>query len=503
VTDSAGATAASLENINVANAIQPTLTGVTVYPDSTDSQYATITSSDGSQIDLWGTKDSTGMPTGEQTVQIQLSNGSGATYEFDDSGNLLHVFGSDGTLLSFDWQTATTANVIAYLPDGTSLAAPEPVSLNAVPAIARAPKGVPSTTRTRAAATSLDMNALLPNDFVAQVSRCGQPLLDANVQLYIISPNLSFPPRTVSGPANFALPGGGTAYPTGQYVIPAPVEISNTQTESAVSLCEDVATNPIFVNISNTFNTFSNAQTLITASCYALAGAAAYVAPPLAPGIVSACELDLTAYEAGSTGYSAGSALSGSTNSLMNFCQNSIPKAVNSINNSFPLNIQTTIQVAGAPTVYIPSSTTSTTYPGTGPFPGGGVLPPLSYDFNSLGMCGLEGTWNGAWSYVGAGSQHRVHSGGLSATIALSTSAANAYDLQLTVSDSHGETAYNFPGVLVSESDLGAVFSFGPAVIDGQTGTATGYLGPKGQEVSGSFIWSDGTRSGSWILEKQ
>jgi hypothetical protein len=102
-----------------------------VYPDSTDSQYATITSNDGSQIDMWGMKDSTRMPTGEQTLQIQLSDGGGATYEFDNNGNLLHIFSSDGTLLSFDWQTATTANVVAYLPDGSSVTNGEPVSLSA------------------------------------------------------------------------------------------------------------------------------------------------------------------------------------------------------------------------------------------------------------------------------------------------------------------------------------------------------------------------------------
>jgi hypothetical protein len=502
VTDSTGVAATSLENINVANATQSTLTGVTVYPDSTDSQYATITSSDGSQIDIWGLKDSTGMPTGQQSIQIQLRNGSGASYEFDNNGNLLHVFSSDRTLVSFDWQNATTANVVAYLPDGTSLTngAPFTVSASAIASAQTMSRMSPA----RAAALP-DVSSLLPNNFVVQVSRCGQPVFDGNVQLNVSSAKLSFPPRTVFSLPNFPVP-GGTVYPPGQFVFSVPVAVPSTVTASAVSMCNAVANDPVFNLISSTYKTFSKTQTVLMGACYALAGAAYSAGPfgvPLAAEIVETCTLDLTAWEAAETAYDAGDLVKGNESSLQDFCNTTIPNIANSINSSDPLNIQTKIQVTGVSPVYIPSATTSTTYPGTGPFPGIGGMPPLSYNFNTLGLCALAGTWGGSWSYVGAGSQHRLHQGELSAIITLSTSVSSAYDIQMIVTDSHGTTSYSFPGVLYQESPLGAFFTFGPAAIDGQTGWASGYLGSSGLEISGSFKWSDGTRSGTWLLQKQ
>jgi hypothetical protein len=151
-------------------------------------------------------------------------------------------------------------------------------------------------------------------------------------------------------------------------------------------MCNAVANNPLF----QLSQAYSTVQTIVTAACYALAVAA----PPLAPEIIASCNLSLTAWAATKAAYGVGNLLSG--NSLQNCCSNTIPDIANSINSRDPLNIQTKIQVTGVSPVYIPSATTSTTYSGIGPFPGVGGISPLSYDFNTLGLCALAGARQGA-----------------------------------------------------------------------------------------------------------
>lgn len=76
----------------------------------------------------------------------------------------------------------------------------------------------------------------------------------------------------------------------------------------------------------------------------------------------------------------------------------------------------------------------------------------------------------------------------------------DAYDIDLSVTDSKGTTGATFPGVATSETDLGYTFGFGPVVIDGVTGTAAGYLTPDGKAMSGSFT---APGAAGWSMSKQ
>jgi hypothetical protein len=121
-------------------------------------------------------------------------------------------------------------------------------------------------------------------------------------------------------------------------------------------------------------------------------------------------------------------------------------------------------------------------------------------NFDQGGVCDLAGNWSGACNRIDQ--QGKSHSGALSAGIA-DTSTQDSYNVNLAITDSNGTTDYTFSGQQTSESDLGFIFGFGPATIDGVTGTAVGVLTPDGKAMSGYYAGQAPGSSGGWSLIKQ
>jgi Putative Ig domain len=470
VQDSGGNLASASESITIIASPQVNITTVTVHTDSPDPQFATIVTDDGSQINLWGDKDSNGLPTTVRTVQVQGPSGNSATFNFDTNGNLVQWGTGSGTVFSLDWQSSTVANFVAYTADGTAIVGPTQITFpsTATYALRRIRAG-------RIRPNVLDPVAL--NTFEVQVNRCGKPVVDASVELSVQSA-LMPSPQFVTAP----LPSDGT------YEMDVPVLISNSVVATATDLCDYTAT---------VLAPISKAQTIIATGCMIATTATVIASDGLA--LPAEAAIDAECVAAAGLWYEVTAVMNAvspsPTSLLQNFCTNGIPAVVHAINSS-TVNITVTASVPGNPA----QTVGPTSYSGTGPFPGTGIVPPIVMNFDLGGVCDIAGNWSGGWTRVGQSG--RVHSGALSAGIT-NTSTPDSYDVSLAVTDSSGTNNYTFSGEQTSESDLGFTFGFGPATIDGVTGTAVGFLTPDGRAMSGYYAGQAPGSSGGWSLIKQ
>jgi hypothetical protein len=69
--------------------------------------------------------------------------------------------------------------------------------------------------------------------------------------------------------------------------------------------------------------------------------------------------------------------------------------------------------------------------------------------------------------------------------------------------DSKVTGKYTSSGEQTSASDLGFTFGFGPATIDGVTGSAVSFLTPDGKAMSGYYAGQAPGSSEGWSLIKQ
>jgi len=484
VQDSTGTTATASETITIIGTPQVNITGVTVHPDSPDSQFVTVTTDDGSQIEMWGDKDSSGMAADLRSLRVQTSDGTTSTFSFDSTGHLLQFGPSTGTVFNLNWQSDTSATVVAYTADGTAIAGPLQISLasspatNSVPAIGKLAGDPKGTSRRRSKTLDIGLDTEVPqNNFEIQVNRCGLPFDGAVVALSVQSSVLPTSSLAI-GP----LTGSGT------YDIAVPVAIPSSVVAPTVAFCDSVA------NYVSSFITYwSNDKVALAQTCMVMTAAAVITSGPA--GLAAATEIEAACVAALGALYEADAiegVVSPSTPAVLeSYCNNGIPAVAAAIN-ATTVSIQATVQLPGIQ----PVTLGPTPYGGLGPFPGSGVLPPLVVNVDTLGVCDIAGSWAGGWSRIDQ--MGMVHSGGLSAGIT-DTSTPDTYDVALTVTAKSGSGSTNFSGVATSETDLGDTFSFGPAVFDGYTGTAVGYLTPDGKTMSGSYTPAI---DGAWSMIK-
>jgi hypothetical protein len=475
VQDSAGTVASTNESIVIAgpSTTPPNITGLTIYPDSSDSHYTTVTTDDGVQMDMWGDKDSNGLAIALRSLRIQASDGTANTFSFDSTGNLVQFGPENGTTFNLDWQNGV-ATVVAYIPSGTAIAGPAQFTLAQTTASAKR-KAALSTKRQAAAMRILSKDTTLPsNTFEVQVNRCGRPFDGAQVSVIaqdsILLPRLSIAPVTGSG----------------TYDVIVPVTVPNSLIAPTVAECDYIA---------GLFQGWNNIQTTAAQVCMGLTIVAVVASDlavlPAAVEIETDCALALdgiiSAYEVSAVM----AAISPST-PYKTYCDTGIPAVASAIN-SATVTVNATVSIPGVQTVAL--GPYGSTFPGSG-------LPPAVVNLDKLGVCDIAGSWQGGWARTGIIHNNGVavtHSGALAAAIS-DTSTPDTYNIDLSVTDSRGTTKVSFPGVPTSESDLGFTFNFGPAEIDGVTGTAAGYLTPDGKGMSGNFT---APGAAGWGMVKQ
>lgn len=457
---------------------QVNISNVTVHTDSPDPQFATIHTSDGTLINIWGAKDSNGLPTAVRTIQVQGSNGKSATFNFDTNGNLVQWSSGSGTVFSLDWQSSTVANFVAYTAGGTAIAGPTQISFPTATATA-ARRVIATTPKSEGMETTPKPEVLDPvasNTFEVQVKRCGRPVVDASVELSVKGSLLPLP-QFVDAP----LPSDGT------YEMNVPVLIPTSAVASATDLCDYTA---------SVLAPITKAQNIIAVGCFA-ATSATVIASDLAVGpaageIDTECVADLDLmYEVSAVDDVVDP---DQPSLLQTFCSQGIPSIVHATNSS-NVQIAVTASVPGNPA----QTVGPITYSGTGPFPGSGPEPPIVMNFDQGGVCDIAGQWNGSWNR-----RHKdgtLHLSDLSADVT-DTSTPNSYDVDLAVTDSSGITNYSFSGDQTSETDLGFTFGFGPATIDGVSGDAVGFLTPDGKAMSGYYVGLAPGAAGGWSLIK-
>jgi hypothetical protein len=401
---------------------------------------------------------------------VTSADGTSGTFNFDTSGHLLRFGNSAGTVFSLNWQSDTSATVVAYSAGGTAVVGPTQITVP--PTVAA---GAVRQRNSRTLATSA---APSQNDFQVQVTHCGKPAQNAAVSLDAAG---AITPNDID-----TVIAEQTA--PGTYDAQIPVLIPSSVVAPTVALCDNAA---------NALQAVSNLKNVIGIVCMGFT-AAAVVASDGA-GALAAAEIDTACVQSLGLFYEVNAVLSivsPSTTSLFRmFCDTGIPAVANLINNSTVI-ISVTATIPGQPA----KIGSFTAYGGQGPFPGSGLSPTL-INFDTGGACDIKGNWKGGWSRVDG--QGKNHAGGLAAAIADAAATPGAYDVALTVTDNHGSTGYNFFGEPTDENQLGTFFGFGPAVIDGVTGTAQGVLTPDGKALSGSFSGAAPGASGGWSMIKQ
>ena len=484
VQDSAATMATGNESITIAGptagAPQANITGLTVYPDSSDSHYTTVTTDAVAQIDVWGDKDSNGLVTSLRSLRVQGSNGTLNTFSFDSTGRLVRFSDESGTTFNLSWQSNTAATVVAYTTSGSAIAGPMQLTLSSAATAMHPTQSKTKSSPVDMSATALPHAGALPsNIFEVQVNRCGKPF-DSALVTVLANDTLSVP--RVS---DASVTGSGT------YDVAVPVTVPNSVIASTIVFCDSVA--DWFQPFQPLLQSWSNAKISVGQICMGLT-AAAVVASDLAV-LPAEAELDAACVGALGSLYEVQAVMSAVSPTMpspyKNWCDTGIPAVANAIN-AATLTVSATVTIPGAPSEslgpYVGSS-----------FPGSG-LPPAVVNFDQVGICGIAGNWQGDWGRVDG--QGHSHAGTLAATIT-DTPTPDTYDVALSVTDSNGTAGYSFSGVGTSETDIGGLFSFGPAVVDGVTGTAAGYLTPDGKALSGSFTGNAPGGSGGWSMTKQ
>ena len=481
--DSTGATAVANESLTVVGPpSQVNITGVTVNSGSTDSQLATVTTDNGSQIGMWGDKDSNGMVTALRSIALQTPGATPTTSTFtmDGSGNLVQFQPGDGTVFNLTWQNATTATVVAYTADGTAIIGPVQIT---VPPAASAAKARQHTVMTRAAGGLPPSPPNDQNDFQVQVTHCGKPAEDAAVSLQVTSP--LFPT------ARFL--NAEQTVPLGTYYAQIPVVIPDSVVASTVSYCDSAADWVGFL-----YNQWTSTKNAISTTCTVMTTAAVVSSLVTGPaGLAIAAEIETACGVALDSWLFIGGVAAVTSpqtppppSPLRAICDKGVPYVADLINDTIVF-IQATATIPGQPA----SISQNLAYAGQGPFGS------ITINFDTGGACDIQGNWNGGWSRVDG--QGEIHAGALGAAISDSIATTGVYDVALTVTDSNGSTNYTFTGEPTGEDSTGTFFNFGPAVIDGVTGTAEGYLTPDGRALSGSYVGNASGAIGGFSMVKQ
>jgi trimeric autotransporter adhesin len=92
-------------------------TGFIYINDLTDSRLFQYQAGGGAQISLWGTRDSTGNPTGITGFRTTSSNGSYQDFAVDSLGKPTQIGPSDGSYFGLNWTSTSTATMTGIASD--------------------------------------------------------------------------------------------------------------------------------------------------------------------------------------------------------------------------------------------------------------------------------------------------------------------------------------------------------------------------------------------------
>jgi len=165
---------------------------LTVYSNPTDSHGFSAALSDGSKIDYFGVKDSTGVMESISSVALTRPNGAATVATYNSSGLPVSVHGSGGGSLLILWTSATTGFATAVSPDGKTKVGPVPFTLPTNGAnfdfkSRRPMRGFENARRRQL--THNTSGTFTPPVATVQVTDCaGEPVENATVQLFYSPP---------------------------------------------------------------------------------------------------------------------------------------------------------------------------------------------------------------------------------------------------------------------------------------------------------------------------
>lgn len=214
---------------------QPVENAYTLFVNPADKHLLQASNSDGSVVDYFGAKDANGLVKSITSAIVTLPDGHTQTIQYDASARPVHVFGQDGSDLSFTWISDTQLVVSALTGGEESFRVNVPIDLqtskvsSSLAAASLAPAGEtpltgqlspsPSGQLAMSASTSSSMTTATG---LIHVTQCGAPVSDAEVFVYVKKLGPLLPGETLQT-FYLATP---TANP-GEYEVLLPISPSN------------------------------------------------------------------------------------------------------------------------------------------------------------------------------------------------------------------------------------------------------------------------------------
>lgn len=176
---------------------QPVEDAYTLFVNPADKHLLQAANSDGSVVDYFGTKDANGLVKSITSAIVALPDGHTETIQYDATGRPVHVFGQDGSDLSFTWVSDTQLVVSALTGGDHSFRVNVPIDLqtgkdSSLAAASLAPAGETPLTGQPSPSPSGQL-AISPSTFssmttatgLIHVTECGAPVSDAEVFVYV------------------------------------------------------------------------------------------------------------------------------------------------------------------------------------------------------------------------------------------------------------------------------------------------------------------------------
>ena len=92
--------------------------GVTLFSNATDPQFAQFIEPDGTQVDVFGRRDSNGVPTKADFVRVTNNAGEETLVQLDSQDRPIKLTAFNGVVFDLVWETTTRAVVTATNPSG-------------------------------------------------------------------------------------------------------------------------------------------------------------------------------------------------------------------------------------------------------------------------------------------------------------------------------------------------------------------------------------------------
>jgi hypothetical protein len=166
----------SIEDINGGST--PTEPEYTLFTNPTDSQLLSVVGTDGAKVDYFGKRNADGVPLGVDNVIVTSPEGDEVAIAFDDQNRPVRMRVEDGTTFTLTYLADNEIGVSAVSPDGT---AQVETSFKGWDTAAAGRFNEGDTVE----AANLSLPAVTAANIGVQVSRCGQAVTDAVVNVYV------------------------------------------------------------------------------------------------------------------------------------------------------------------------------------------------------------------------------------------------------------------------------------------------------------------------------